>query len=258
MKKRILCFVMLVLLIALPVMDAFAATTRYIYSPNGKKVNVRHGPSDKGYAVAAQLDPGTEVKVVSRKNGWAEIVYNGSVVYVMSKYLSSNKPGASSSSDSSSSSSSSEKIRYIYSRDGKKVNAHTGPGEKGYAVATRLEPGTEVRLLSTKKGWSTIVYNGFTIYVMSKYLSANKPGSSSSSDSSSTPAVEKTRYIRSSNGKKVNVRTGPNEKGYAVAAQLEPGTEVTLISTTKKGWSKIRVNGFVVYVMSKYLTSVKP
>ena len=174
MKKRLIATLMLILVLALPVMEAQAASVRYIYSANGGKVNVRHGPSEKGYAVAAQLPVGTEVRLISSKKGWSTIVYNGSTVYVMSRYLSSSKPG-SGVSQAAIASKPVGKVRYIRARNGKKVNARTGPSEKGYVVAAQLPVGTKVRLISTKKGWSKIVYNGYTLYVMSKYLSSGKP-----------------------------------------------------------------------------------
>lgn len=172
MKKRLIAVLLLVVLAALPLMEASAASVRYIKSPNGKKVNLRTGPGDKAYGVATQVAPGTEVTLISSKNGWSEIRYNGYTLYVMSKYLTATKPSASSSSSSSAASA---KTRYITSRDGKKVNLRTGPGETGYAVATQLEPGTEVQFVSRKNGWSKIIYNGFTLYVQNQYLTTKKP-----------------------------------------------------------------------------------
>ena len=93
MKKRLLIILMVIAILMLPVMDAFAAgSVRYIKSPNGKKVNVRTGPSEKGYAVASQLEPGTEVNLISSSKGWAKIRVNGFVVYVKTKYLTTKAP----------------------------------------------------------------------------------------------------------------------------------------------------------------------
>ncbi len=248
---------MVIAILMLPVMDAFAAgSVRYIKSPNGKKVNLRFGPSEKGYGVACQVEAGTEVTYYSSKGGWATIQYNGVSLYVMTKYLSATKPSGGGGSGGGTSTSEG-KIRYIKSPNGKKVNLRFGPSEKGYSTACQVEAGTEVRLFSSKKGWSTIKYNGVTLYVMSKYLTSVKPGTGGGSGGGSSTPTVKIRYIKSPNGKKVNVRTGPSEKGYAVASQLEPGTEVNLISSSK-GWAKIRVNGFVVYVKTKYLTTKAP
>ena len=142
---------------------------RYIASSNGKKINVYHGPNTTTYAVAAQLPSGTKVSVLSSSKGWAKIKYNGFVVYVQSKYISSTSTKAS-SSGSSGSSSSTGSVRYIYSSDGKKVNLRHGPSTTGYAVAAQLMPGTKVTLLSSSKGWAKVKYNGYTLYVMTKYL----------------------------------------------------------------------------------------
>ena len=257
MKRRLLIILMVIAILMLSVPEAFAAgSVRYIKSPNGRKVNLRFGPSEKGYGVACQVGAGTEVKYYSSKGGWATIEYNGVTLYVMTKYLSATKSSTTGGGSGGGTATAKGKTRYIKSPNGKKVNLRFGPSEKGYTVAAQVEAGTEVKLFSSKGGWSTIEYNGVTLYVMSKYLSSTKSGSSGGSGGGSSTAT-KVRYIKSPNGKKVNVRTGPSEKGYAVASQLEPGTEVALISSSK-GWAKIRVNGFVVYVKTRYLTTKAP
>ena len=249
MNKRLLVFLMILSLLVLPVMEAFAAggSVRYITSPNGGKVNVRHGPNEKGYAVAAQLPVGTEVKLISSRKGWSEIVYNGFTVYVMSKYLSSSKPG-SGSSKSASAVASPARIRYITSGNGKKVNVRTGPGEKGYAIAAQLPVGTEVNLISSKKGWSKIQYNGFTLYVMSKYLSGSKPGSGKSGSSKFASFTGK---LYSANGHSVNMRVKPDKKSDLIA-QLPVWTKVEVIGQSGS-WYKVSYGISTGYILKRYV-----
>lgn len=242
MRRRSVFALLLVLCLmmatAVPV-TAFAESTAYVHNPSGRKVNVRQGPA-KAWPADGQLAPGTKVTVLGTEDEWTEI---GSPLhgFIMSQYLTTTPPEYVVDPEK-------ENTRYIISSNGKKVNARTGPGITGYAVATQLEHGTKVKLVSSKDGWSEIVVNGFTVYVQSQYLTSENPAGVSG-----TAAVAKIRYITSSNGKKVNARTGPGTKGYAVATQLEPGTKVILLSS-KDGWSAIEVNGFTVYVMNKYLS----
>ena len=250
MKRRsvlalmLVCSLMMTMLI--PV-TAFAASTKYISNPSGRKVNIRHGPG-KGWAVCAQLAPGSKVSVVGKEGIWSEIsspVYG----YVMTEYLTDNAP-KSSASDASSKKET--KIRYIKSPNGKNVNARTGPGTKGYAVAAQLKPGTQVTLVSTKNGWSCVICNGFTVYVLSKYLTSYAPGTEPAKESSSsTTTTSSSAKIVSANGKKVNMRTKPDQDAERLA-QLEPGTSVKVIGSSGD-WYKVEYLSTTGYIMKKYV-----
>ena len=226
---------------------AIAAKTQYIRNPSGRKVNVRRGPG-KGWTIDAQLTPGTAVTVISKEGSWTEIkspVYG----YVMTEYLTDNAPKSTTGKDGTKTT---DKIRYIQSANGKKVNARTGPGISGYAVATQLEPGTRVKLLSTKQGWSAINVGGHTVYVMSRYLSSTAPSAKTKTETSTTaPSSSFSAKIYSANGKKVNMRVSPDENAERIT-QLEPGTTLEVIGT-KGSWYKVKYLGTTGYIMKKYV-----
>lgn len=69
--------------------DVATLKTTTMYTTNG--LNVRSDPSTQG-EILATLAKGAEVKVVSTTDGWSQIVYNATICYVASKYLSSEKP----------------------------------------------------------------------------------------------------------------------------------------------------------------------
>ena len=251
MKNRLFAWLLvLVMLTSLPLSFASAATTKYIKSENGKKVNLRHGPNDQTYAVAIQLEPGTAVSVLSTSNGWSTVRYQGHTLYVKSKYLSSTKPSESSSSSSSAAS---KKARFLVSPSGRKINLRHGPNDQTYAVAVQVPSGTPVELISTSKGWAKVRYQGYVLYVKSSFVSTKAPTPSTSTSTVKT----KVRYIKSPDGRKINLRHGPSDKGYAIAVQVPHGTKVGLISSSK-GWSKIRYQGRTLYVMTKYLSATEP
>jgi uncharacterized protein YgiM (DUF1202 family) len=111
--------------------------------------------------------------------------------------------------------------------------------------------GTKVTVLSTTGSWSFVqTPDGRTGYMYSSYL--NTSSSSSSGSSSSTG----TAYVTSSNGGHVAMRTGAG-KNYTVLRYLDVGTQVTILSAGST-WNKIQVGSSTGYMMSKYLTSVKP
>ena len=248
-KSSVLALILVCCLLMAAVMPgtAFAASTKYIRNPSGRKVNIRLGPG-KGWAVCAQLVPGSKVSVVGKEGKWSEItspVYG----YVMTEYLTDNAPKSSSSASSSGKAT---KTRYIKSPNGKKVNARTGPGSSGYAVAAQLEPGKRVTLVSTKNGWSCIICDGHTVYVMSKYLTSYAPGTEPTKEPSST--TTKTSFsakIVSANGKKVNMRTRPAQDAGRIT-QLEPGTSVKVIGSSGS-WYEVEYSGTTGYIMKKYV-----
>ena len=240
-KSAFLLFLALCLVFSsliLPV--AYASHTEYVKNPSGRTVNIRSGPS-KEDIVEVELKPGTKVTVESINGTWSHI---SSPVdgWIMSKYLT-DKPGSHGPGGVIAST----MTRYIYSPNGKKVNVRHGPSTTGYAVAAQLVAGTEVSLLQTlKDGWSCIKYNGFTVYVMTKYLSTKKNGPSTSSTFKAFSAS-----IYSTNGKKVNFRVRADIKSDRLA-QLDPWTNVEVVGQSGD-WYKVRWASATGYIMKKYI-----
>ncbi|MBQ8072191.1 MAG: SH3 domain-containing protein [Clostridia bacterium] len=217
-----------------------ASHTEYVKNPTGRSVNVRRGPG-KGYVVDAELKPGTKVTVESIEGKWCRISSPVSG-WIMGQYLTDNKPAGDGGVIAST------MTRYITSPNGKKVNVRTGPSVNGYAVAAQLEPGTEVSLLSTMKDWAAISYNGFTVYVMRKYLTSYAPGTEPKKASSFSAFSGK---VYSPNGKKVNMRVSADLKADRIA-QLDPWTNVQVIGETGS-WYKISWANATGYMMKKYI-----
>lgn len=63
-----------------------AATTAIVTVANGKPVNMRKGPSTTS-ALVDRVPVGTSVTVNSYNDSWAQIAYNGSTGYMMTKFL---------------------------------------------------------------------------------------------------------------------------------------------------------------------------
>ncbi len=72
--------------------------------------------------------------------------------------------------------------------------------------------------------------------------------------------ADKTMYVRTGNGKTLNVRSEPNT-GDNIIFRFEYGQEVTVAYDLGNGWSCVRLAGRFSddgYVMTKYLVSSKP
>ena len=159
---------------AAPTKNPTAGKIRYITSPNGKSVNVRHGPSEKGYAVRASLDVGTEVTVVSSENGWSKIKCGVLTGYVKNEYLTSKKPGTT-NTPKPGETPAPTKAPYksftgtIASSNGKSVNVRRAAGT-GYATITQIKDGEKVTVVDESGNWYKITYDGITGYVMKEYV----------------------------------------------------------------------------------------
>ncbi len=109
--KSLICILTAALLLMLTAMPAAMAVSNYyyVYTQNGKPLNVRLSPSLNAYKVGS-LPYGREVEVLYFQGEWACIEYHwqngglsGDECYVMKKFLSSSRPGSRSSGSSSTS-----------------------------------------------------------------------------------------------------------------------------------------------------------
>ena len=103
MQKRIFALLLAAAFAVLSIPSAFAAegSTMYVYTENGKALNVRSEPQ-RGDNIIGYLRYGTKVVTISgMASGWTEIYYGDSIGFVQSRFLVSSKPAARSSSAAS-------------------------------------------------------------------------------------------------------------------------------------------------------------
>ena len=95
MKKVIglMLSMMLLVLLASAAMAESQGTTYYVYTKNGKGLNVRSSTSIKDDSnVIGSLAYGTKVIIYGVMDGWAMIDYGNTTGYVMYRFLSKSKP----------------------------------------------------------------------------------------------------------------------------------------------------------------------
>ncbi len=218
--------------------------TAYVTSDNGKSVRLRKGPGT-GYTAIGSYAVGTQVTVSKVTGSWSKISVAGVDGYMMSKYLTTTKPGSSDASTEET-----DYTAYVTSDNGKAVRMRKGPGTS-YATITSYNVGTQVTVTAISGSWSKIKVGTQTGYMMSKYLTTTKP-STGSTDTSSTY----TAYVTSENGKGVYMRAGAG-KNYATKGLFAVGTQVTVLQHNST-WDKIRIGSLEGYMQNKYLTTVKP
>ena len=96
MAKKVFSFsLVLALLLLLCVTPGSASTTMYVYTDNGKPLNVRSAPY-VGNNIIGTAPYGTALTVTQfQDDGWAVIQWRlGSIAYVQSRYLQWNNPGS--------------------------------------------------------------------------------------------------------------------------------------------------------------------
>ena len=230
-----------------PTPAPFKRYTAYIVSENGKPVNMRMGPGT-GYAAMKKLDYGTPVTVVEHPNSkWARITPDDKTYgYVQLIYLTRSRPDAEIKTYTA----------WIKAVEGKKVNVRNGAGT-GYGVVFQVLAGTKVTVIADCKisKWTHIRYGKYEGYIQSTYITTYQPEftpAPTKDPSIPTSGFPFTAYVKSENGKPVNVRRGAG-KGYALSGSLKVGTKVTVVGRTGN-WYHIETAKVKGYMLKDFLT----
>lgn len=134
------------------------------------------------------------------------------------------------------------------------LHLRSGPGSD-YAVIGKYRRGTKVEVLSSSyRNWVRVrTPDRKTGYMYKQYLSSFTTSSSSSSSSSGGIGTG-FRYVKSGIGP-VNFRKNASVNS-TLLDQLSGGTMVTVLSSGAT-WSKVRYNGTVGYIKTRYLTKTR-
>ena len=163
--KRTLGLILAVVLCAallLPALASAAGTTYYVYTADGKTLNIRDYPSTEG-KVVARYNFGDPVEVISfMGNGWAMVNYRSTVYYVSDRYLVKNPPNGKTIPVYKSGTEAQEKASektvepfYIAARPSRPtgwVNFRQGPASSTKRIGT-LGDGKELRVIAETTGW---------------------------------------------------------------------------------------------------------
>lgn len=229
--------------------------TAYVFSKNGKGVRMRSGPGT-GYGVIRLYDVGTMVKIISSGTYWHYVNIDGEKGYMMADYLSYRMPTPDPVPDTDTDVDVAY-TAYVTSSNGKSVRLRKGAGT-AYGVIDAYAVGTQVLVHGKSGSWSQITVAGQQGYMMSKYLTTVKPGTSTpSTPDTSTPSepgfVSYTAYVVSENGKGVRWRLGPSTS-YGIISTLDLGTKVKVVGKSGQ-WNQIEFMGTKGYIMSEFLAS---
>ena len=221
--KRVLMIALALMLLALPAVQALADTA----TVTGGWLRLRAMPSFDADTLAS-CPSGTIVTILSASGSWYYVqLSDGTRGYMYGAYLKLNGD-----SDTA----------YVTSSIGLPVRLRSGPGT-GYSVIATYAVGTQATILTRGTSWHYVLINGQYGYMMAQFLSG---GASSGY----------TAYVTSSNGLSVRLRSGPGT-GYGVLGSYSVGTQVTVLEHGDT-WDYIKVGSRDGYMMTRYLTTVKP
>ena len=225
--------------------------TAYVTASNGKPVRMRSGPSTD-YGVVASYSVGTQVKVLISGADWSKIRVGTRTGYIMSKFLSVTNITPSTPSSSY--------TAYVTASNGKPVRMRTGAGTN-YSVISTYSVGTQVTVLEYGKTWCRIRVNGYTGYMMTKFLTTTQPTVISSAalnkntvwpgetlTVTTNPANANVSYewlndvgARLGTGSTYTVKTSDTGRRIRVRVTGKNGTTGSVVS----GWAAVQGNGTV-------------
>ena len=174
---------------------------------------------------------GTQVKVLIGGADWSKIRVGTRTGYMMSKFLSVTNITPSTPSSSY--------TAYVTASNGKPVRMRTGAGTN-YSVISTYSVGTQVTVLEYGRTWCRIRVNGYTGYMMTKFLTTTQPAVISSA------ALNKNTVWP---GETLTVTTNPANANVSyewlndVGARLGTGSTYTVKTSDTGRRIRVRVTG---------------
>lgn len=229
---------------------------------------MRSGPSTT-FSALYTLNRGSKVTVLSHGTAFDYVRSGSAYGYVRNNYLSTKSvksdgnPTAAAPVAAKGSRTLSGTV-YVTCPNKGSVNVHRGAG-MGYSNAYRVRYGWAVQVQEkVDNSWYRISYNGQSGYILGQYLTSSRPADApdepapaSEEAAEEAPAAPSVSFpftgtITCAAGEKVNVRGGPG-LGHAHRVRLDPGTQVTVLSSANGDWYHITVDGTEGYVMKKFI-----
>ena len=216
--------------------DLIAGGDAWVTSTNGLNVRLRSGAGTQ-YKAVASYAPGTKSTVLEVGKIFCKIQIGTSVGYMMTKFLTATDPGSGGGSGTV------IYDVYVTSTNGRGVNMRSTP-YKANNVIGFYEVGTKAGMITPGTSWSLISIDGKEGYMMTQFLTTNKP----------EPIVPVSgSFVISYNGKNVNLRSGAGMK-YPILNSYAPGTPVTIL-TPGAEWDFVKIGSLYGYMMDQFIVT---
>lgn len=237
MKRLIAMLLTMALLLTAAMIPAAHAENYATAVVKGGWLRLRDGASTDANTISAYFT-GTTVTVLGSTGQWYRVLTpDGKTGYMHASYLTLTGLSSGTTLEENT-------TGVVKSANGKAVRLRSGPSVQ-YAIIASYAVGTPLTVLSTSGDWCKVRINGRTGYMMKEFISIG-----------STVSGGYTAYVVSGNGKSVVLRSGPSKQNTALAS-YSVGQQVTVMSYGST-WSQVRINGLDGYMMSEFLSTVKP
>ncbi len=228
-----------------------------IITPNGGPLKMRTGPG-LDYGVMRSFANRGYVMILQKGSGWWKVAAGGKIGYMDASCLRDGivrKADAGAAGNASGGPLKGYTYAYVSNPNSReKLNLRSTASQNSASLG-RYGNGTQVKLLATGATWCKVQVSGRTGYMMTKYLSATKPGTSSGS-SGSLAGVSIAYVSNPGRNEKLILRQGASTDSKS-AGGYGNGTKVTILSAGAT-WCRVRVDGKIGYMMTKYLSATKP
>ena len=209
------------------------------------EVNLRDDATTDSKVVGKLKNGEILTRIATGNNGWSKLEFNGTVVYAISSYLTTDTTYKPPLPD--------DGFNPVNDRVTAKneTNLRTLPTTDAESeIVGKLKNGEFLdRVGKNDKGWSKLIYNGQTVYAVTDYLT----------DGSTTEQPREMIFTdvneQVTAKDEVNLRTKPTTgDGSEIAGKLKNGEFLTRTGTSAQGWSRLEYNGQTVYAVTSYLT----
>lgn len=238
--KRFTALFLTILLIATLTPAAYADGYSDSYATatvKGGWLRLRDGASTNANTISAYYT-GTTVTIIGGSGSWYHVLApDGKTGYMHSSYLTITGSVTGGQLDENTAAS-------VTSANGKPVRLRSGPSTQ-YPIIASYQVGTPLTVLTTGDTWSKIRINGYTGYMMNEFISTTGGVSGGY-----------TAYVVSGNGKTVVLRSGPS-KQHEVLVSYKVGQKVR-VNSYGSTWCSVTINGLDGYMMTEFLSTVKP
>ena len=213
-----------------------------------ESITLRPQPDVKSGEIC-QIPFGAAVSFVeSDKDGFYQIVYNGSVGYALAAYLSKEKPAESAYTSPAQLNTIIYPTYYVVNCR-QSITLRTSPSTSAGEIC-QIPLGSAVSYLgSAENGFYKIIYNGSTGYGLASYLSPYRSYETVNNNSVSYP----TYYVVNCK-QSITLRTSPDTSAGEIC-QIPLGSAVSYISAASNGFYYISYNGNSGYALASYLSS---
>lgn len=269
-------------------------TTAVVTTASGS-LNLRTEPSLSG-GVIARIPQYATINVQQRGDSWCYVVYNDTIGYVMTSYLTFDGDSVQPPSDGASEPDSGDNstntgsdgaggtmTAYVQTESGS-LNLREQPGS-AYRVLRTIPRGTAVTVLSYGDPWCQVIYGGVEGYVMTSFLRFDNPPSlpqepetdegqdgtdaPETDDETSQPDTPTPAPPQDMPDESTAVTAWVNTVSGGLNLRYSPDGSSQIILTIPRlaavkllvegnEWSYVSYNGKYGYVMTSYLTTTQP